>query len=397
MLSSEKAMRDAMVAHKAGRLTSAEVGYRRVLRSKPEDPKALYYLGLLHYHRGELEAGLKYVMQCLQHAPTHGIAWNTLGSMYVFAKRHEEAKAAYTKAVEVTPDNAEAWYNLGICLRDEGDMEGAVEKLREAMARQRNFFQAYGALAVLLYRLGRVEKAAEMYRLWSLRDPENVYASYMAAATSGEQAPSRAPDEFIQKFFDVYAPEFDKSLGRLNYRAPEIVARALREATQGHPDLDVLDAGCGTGLCGSLVRSQCRSLVGVDLSTKMLDEARARGGYDKLINAEICAFMRTHPDDFDAIVAADTLVYFGELGEPLTAAHTALRPAGWLVFTLEARNADDSTDHRLEAHGRYTHGEDYLQRILMATGFDLVSRSREILRQESMQDVVGHLVIARRQ
>ncbi|MCX4239251.1 class I SAM-dependent DNA methyltransferase [Paraliomyxa miuraensis] len=59
-------------------------------------------------------------------------------------------------------------------------------------------------------------------------------------------------------------------------------------------DLDVLDAGCGTGLCAPLLRPLARTLVGVDLSGKMLDQARRRGGYDELIEAELTEMLDAH-------------------------------------------------------------------------------------------------------
>ena len=38
--------------------------------------------------------------------------------------------------------------------------------------------------------------------------------------------------------------------------------------------LDVLDLGCGTGLCGPLLRPYARALAGVDLSPQMLERMR---------------------------------------------------------------------------------------------------------------------------
>ena len=42
--------------------------------------------------------------------------------------------------------------------------------------------------------------------------------------------------------------------------------------------LDILDAGCGTGLCGPLLAPYARRLVGVDLSDGMLKHAREKNG-----------------------------------------------------------------------------------------------------------------------
>jgi predicted TPR repeat methyltransferase len=156
----------------------------------------------------------------------------------------------------------------------------------------------------------------------------------------------------------------------------------------------VLDAGCGTGLCGPLVRNLCRTLVGVDLSTKMLAHAQRRSCYDELQTAELGAFMRTRPRAFDAIVCADTLVYFGDLAEPLAAAHAALREAGVFVFTVEALAEAVEAEHRLEMSGRYSHSEGYLRRILGESGFDIASIARKKLREERAASVEGYLVVA---
>jgi len=397
MSSSTNVLGDAMAAHKQGRFDEAEAGYQSVLRARPNDPKALYYLGLLHFHRGDTDSALKCIYRCLAQAPGNGPAWNTLGSLLVAAGRAAEAKDAYRKVTEVSPSMAEGWYNLGICLRNESDFDGAVDTLRTALARDPDYFRAHEALAMLLYELGRTDDAAEIYAQWSLRDPSNAKARHMAAATSNRNVPDRASDEYIESLFDSSAAGFDVNLEKLAYRAPALVAAALARCVKDAPSLTVLDGGCGTGLCGPLIRAQCNRLVGVDLSGKMIEQARARGVYDELVTAELCAFMRTRPSEFDAVLCVDTLVYFGALDEPLRAAHGSLRASAILIFTLEGLAAEDGAGHRLEAHGRYTHTESYVRAALLSAGFAPQSLTRETLRQERLQDVPGYLVVARRQ
>ena len=99
--------------------------------------------------------------------------------------------------------------------------------------------------------------------------------------------------------------------------------------------LDVLDAGCGTGLCGPLIAPYARRLVGVDLSARMLAQAKTKNVYDELVKCELTAYLRDSPGAFDAIVSADTLVYFGPLQDVVAASARALRPGGRLIFTVE--------------------------------------------------------------
>ena len=109
--------------------------------------------------------------------------------------------------------------------------------------------------------------------------------------------PARASDAYIEKTFDSFAASFDAKLAKLlDYRAPALVAEMLAHAgVDAARSLDVLDAGCGTGLCGPLVAPYARRLVGVDLSEAMLDRARARNVYDELVTGELTAYLRDSP------------------------------------------------------------------------------------------------------
>jgi predicted TPR repeat methyltransferase len=136
--------------------------------------------------------------------------------------------------------------------------------------------------------------------------------------------------------------------------------------------------------------------VGVDLSSAMVDKARARAVYDELVVQELCQFMRERPNTFDVIASADTLVYFGALEEPLAAAYTCLRPGGILVFTVERLDPSAGGDpYRLEPHGRYSHSEAYVRDAARKAGFVAITLETQILRRERGRDAVGHLVLAR--
>ncbi len=216
----------------------------------------------------------------------------------------------------------------------------------------------------------------------------------MAAALSGTQVPKRADDRYIASVFDHYAATFDEHLKHLEYRAPELVAANLAPQLETGGAAVLLDAGCGTGLCGPLLRPFCSRLIGVDLSPRMIEHARRRGDYEELVVAELVAFMRDRPGAFDAIVSADTLVYFGALEEVCQAAHDSLRSGGLFVFTVEALLTGDAP-HQLLVHGRYAHRDTYLRSVLEQHGFAVLELRREALRMERLQDVIGYLVMAR--
>ena len=183
-----------------------------------------------------------------------------------------EAREAYRRVTVLAPALGIAWYNLGICLRDAGEFEAATEHFRTAIRNQPDLMRAYEYLGMLLYRVGDFEQAAQVYATWLECDPANPVARHMAAATSGMNTPERADDQYVVKIFDRFAASFDRSLENLGYRAPEVVVSALANhiAQPANPVADtlantlkVLDAGCGTGLCGPLLRPLCKRLVGL--------------------------------------------------------------------------------------------------------------------------------------
>jgi predicted TPR repeat methyltransferase len=289
---------------------------------------------------------------------------------------------------------AEAWCDLGLQARDAGDFPGAATHFRAALQDQPDCARAYDLLGRLLYRVGRLDDAEAVYRQWLAHDPNDAVARHMVASLSGRDAPERADDRFIAATFDRLAASFDTRLRDLGYQVPETIAMTLMMSVSSAAGRDILDAGCGTGLCGPLLRPLASRLVGIDLSENMLALARETQSYDDLVLAELCEYMESQPAGFDVVVAADTLEYSGSLERVSRAARTTLRDGGLFVFTVEAL-PDQEAPYKLQVHGRYAHAATYVRSSLEQAGFDVIQLRSEILRMERNEAVDGLLVVAR--
>lgn len=409
-------------------LDEAESLYRRVLDLEPEHPEALHYLGVLQQQRGASDEALALMRQSLALVPDradwhsnlgivlqargevegaidaytraielgqgHANAYSNLGVLLRLCGRYEEAEVAYRRAIDLNPQHADAYQNLAVVLSMTGRVPEAVKAYCHTLTLRPDYAEARRLLALAYCIIGEPEKAVLLCEEWIRLAPDDPIAQHTLAACSGRGVPARASDAYVQQTFDDFARSFEAKLERLQYRAPELVAGALATAgLQKDRTHDVLDAGCGTGLCGPLLAPYARRLAGVDLSPGMLSRAREKQVYDELETGELTHYLETHPDAFDVVVSADTLVYFGALEDVAHAAAACLRPRGRLVFTVEAQPERGGDGFTLQPHGRYTHDRDYVLRVLRDAGLGPDLTEVE-LRLERGMPVAGLLVTA---
>jgi predicted TPR repeat methyltransferase len=380
-----------------GQLEAAIDAYQAVLALRPADPDTLYNIGHAYHDLGDLNAAETAYRDAIAGDPDHYRSHSNLGSVLFDQSRESEAEEHYRRAIEIRVDSAPDHFNLGRVFEVQGKLEQAIDAYRNSLNHNPLSAVAYEHAARLEEKLNGPDKAIEFLDQWLTFMPDDPVAQHLRAAFAGDQTTSRASDEYVRKTFNVFATEFDKRLESLQYKAPQIVGRCVEQlAASTGDDLDVLDIGCGTGLCAPLVRPYAGHLTGVDISSAMLDKARERGGYDELQEAELTGFLATKDRDYDLIVAADVLIYFGDLRPVLEASGKALRQGGHMVFTVEhLEETKSSLGYFLNPHGRYSHTEAYVQQSLEQAGLDMLESSPVTLRTEGGQPVQGLLVVAR--
>ena len=199
--------------------------------------------------------------------------------------------------------------------------------------------------------------------------------------------PPRAAPHYLRALFDEYAGQFDHHLMvGLAYQGPNQLFALVEGHLRPKAPMVVVDLGCGSGLCGPLFEPLARQMIGVDLSPRMLEQASRKNCYDELVEADLLAFLGQQRGTVNLCLAADVLVYFGDLEEPLTGVVGALRPGGLFAFTLEATEAEGWV---LQKTGRYAHGEYYVKGLAQRIGFEIVELQRATLRLQIDAPVAG--------
>lgn len=361
----------------------------RSIQLEPERADWYSNLGIVLQDQLRLDDAVAAYRRAIALDPAHANAHSNLGVVLRAKGEVAEAEEAYRAAIHIDPEHADAYHNLGVLLNAQKRPGEAALCFSKVITLRPKDPEARRLLALAHCTLGEVEQAVAIFEEWLDDDPDDPIAQHMLAACSGRGVPRRASDAFIETTFDSFAASFDSKLAKLLYRAPGLVAEMLKRSDIAvSKSCDVLDAGCGTGLCGPLISPYARRLIGVDLSERMLAQARARNVYDTLVKGELTGFLAGCSESFDVIVSADTLVYFGPLEEVVAAAGNALRPGGRLIFTVEELAGDG---YSISTSGRYRHARAYVQDVL--TGANLRAKIVPAeLRLEAGEPVAGLVV-----
>jgi len=363
--------------------------YGRALALKPDYPEALCNLAICLHDLGRDEEALAAADRALALRPRYADALCAsalaLHGMRCFA----EAVARFDAALVLEQGRAELWCWRGIALQKGGRFDAAVASYRQATVLRPEFADAFHFMGNALRALDQPAAALEAWRTALALGGDAAELGFAIASLDTGRQPDSAPASYVKALFDGYAGHFDDHLvGALGYRTPELIAAALdRLGLTG--DLDTVDLGCGTGLCAPGLRARSRRLTGVDLSDRMLEQARTRGEYDVLACADIGAWLKEAPGAYDLVVAADVLVYFGDLAQLMAQVGTVLRDGGWFACSVETHAG---TGYLLQASRRYAHALDYLDEVARGAGLRLHEAAPAVLRQDRGQPVHGHVL-----
>jgi len=319
-------------------------------------------------------------------------AWNARGVACNTLKRLDEALAAFNRAAGLKPDLVEAWLGLGGILSLAKDSEKALIAYDKVLALTPDHPAAWLGRALSLAQMKRKEEAIAAYRDAVAHGVDAGQVALHLAALGAEPPPPATPPGNVTAVFDLYAETFDRNLVEdLKYRIPIAIADALKRFVT-RSDLDILDLGCGTGLAGEQLAPLKRSMVGVDLSPKMLEKARQRGIYDRLVCAELIAFLETQDAAVDLVVGADVFIYIGDLEPVFAQVRRALRPSGLFCFSVEA-SAEDDVVYRDTFH--FAHSAGHIRALARQTGFTVDELELVVVRQDAGKPVEGYLAVLR--
>lgn len=416
----------ALALQKAGRLAEALTSYDRAIQLKPDYAVAHYNRGIVLRDLGRPRMAIAAFERTTQLMPGSAEVYCDLGYVLKEAGRIKAALQAYEQATRLKPDNPEGHYNLGVVLADLGRMNEALAAYEQAVRLRPDYAEAHNNRGTILKNMGRLEEAATAYQktieirpdvtevylnlAFVLKelgrldetykvlkgalalDPESDSAKYMLAALGKEEAPAQSPDKFVVELFNGYANRFDTHLvGTLKYEIPKIFFTTVTSHIDNPDKLDILDLGCGTGLCGETFSELAGQLVGIDLSPKMLAKARKRNIYTRLIENDVTLGLEQLDQTFDLVLSGDVFVYIGNLEKIFPLVVKCLNPGGLFAFSIEANEGGE--DYLLRETGRYAQSSAYIERLARSNCLEIITCTPVIVRYEEGVPVPGNVFL----
>lgn len=379
---------------KTNRLSEAIEAYQALLSKHPENFAARFHLACTFMQNNQINDAIQEFTSIAQPYPNHLETQMNLAACYLKKGDLNQAKLHYLRATELAPEDMQIHFNLGVINMQQGNIEDAIQHYQMIVRKNPDHFAAHNNLGVAFMTKRNLGMATQHFQEAFRLQPNNISIQHILKVISQKQHLLTSPPEYISSLFDAYADHYESHLTHaLAYKVPEIMFNAIKPATLLNDSLTVLDIGCGTGLCGVMIKPFSKKLIGIDLSSKMLAVAQQKNIYDELMMGDFHHYLSNQVDQFDLIIAGDVLVYIGDLKETFKKIYHALKLNGLFVFNTEMT---DQSDFLMNTSGRFSHRKNYIEQLATENHFMIHSYETAVTRQQNNEPVLGHIFVLKK-
>jgi tetratricopeptide (TPR) repeat protein len=143
--------------------------YQDILAARPQDPMALYRLGVISAKEANYEQAEQYFHQAIAHDRQNAELHNDLGYCLFLQDKLQEAEACFRRSLELSRNYKPAWTNLGLALGQQGDFEASRAAFEQSNSSPA---EVHCCMAYVYLQLFQLEAAQAEYRAALTLDPE---------------------------------------------------------------------------------------------------------------------------------------------------------------------------------------------------------------------------------
>ena len=166
----------AIVLQGEGKVDAAEELFQACLAQEPNDPSALYSLGVIYINRSDFGRASSFVERGVAAHPDHAPLWFLRGTVAQFAGDRQKALAHYDRALELNPGYTEVLINSGALLRELGSHHESLSRFQRILAIDPDNQNALCNCGILLTEFKRSDEAIAMFERLLAINPGYHYA-----------------------------------------------------------------------------------------------------------------------------------------------------------------------------------------------------------------------------
>ena len=428
-LSVDQALLVAIELHRLRERDNAELLYRRILEVAPSHPDALHFLGVLLHQRGRSAQAIDLIRKSIaldpapadRHnnlgnvllelgparprpptptarrsrcAPGHADACNNLGAVAARAGPAPRRRRAYQKAIDLRSEARRTRYNNfgNLLCRHRRRSRGAGLLLQGDHADAQPPAGAQAARHRLLHARAERRGRAGVRRMAARTSPTTRSPSTCSPHARASSVPARASDAYVEATFDSFRRQLRRQAGHARLPRAAAGRRGTARAC-GEPAAQrsaILDAGCGTGLCGPLLApyaaawpaSTCPRHARTRRESRRLRRA-GQGRADGLPGAQPASIRRRSSRPTRWSISARSEPCARRRAPRLAARRTAD------LHGRSGRRRGAATGYRINPHGRYSHAGVCAARRWQHAGFRIDAMEAGRPAQEGGSPVAG--------
>ena len=369
----------------------AEKKIEILLLSNKNDTHLLNLKGIICRAKGEYQNSLISYNKAIALDRKNPSFLNNRGNLYRDLGNIEKAINDYNKALQMDPNFFDAIINLIKLKQEEGHFQESEKLSHKAIQIEGNRSEGYNLLAIAQLNQNQNEDAIKNFET-SLDIKFDKLIEHQLAILKVKQVKT-TPIEYIENVFDGYSKNFDNHLiNKLDYKLPNLINKKIKENINKEKFTSTLDMGCGTGLCGEFLKDVSKKITGIDISSKMLNQAEQKNIYNALIKSDFINFLDETNNKYDLFIASDVFIYTGNIDETFRLVKRKSKLEAFFIFSIELC---EGKKYKFLETGRFAHSDYYIKKKCEDNLFQILDSEIIDIRKQNDEWIKGKLYIVR--
>lgn len=290
----------------------------------------------------------------------------------------------FSDAIAKCENLTETNFDLACKMAANGRVDDAIMRFKITLWLAPDHLDSMYNLGCMYLHKGNRAQAMEMFVKVLRKVPDHQPSLYMVASIDPsvlkpEMLPKHLPFEIAIERFEGMANSYDYEQQVQKYQLPSLLHQLLHQSFRRDEILNnLVDLGCGTGLCGIQFREEFTNLIGVDIANGMLDMAYRRVDrrgvmvYNRLIHQSIVQYLSdADANHIDVAICASVFPYLGDVNYVFEGLKRVLRTGG--VFACSFDPHPGNVDYGVLAKtGYFGHNLNYILRLAKEHGFKTI-------------------------